>query len=126
MGISGLIIAVTLALSVSVLCAIVFFFQVVARLSSFNHACWKSVQDEPEEAVVTGVYYNKFRVCFDPRNTHARNQLLRYLVRLVLAVAISAALGAAMMIIGELNKPCLEHRTYTLNDGRTIQSCLEY
>lgn len=122
---SGLNIALALALCVSVLCALVFFFQVIARLSSFNHAVWKSALDEPEKAVLTGGYYNKFRVWFDSRNTHARNQLLRYLALLVLALAISAALGTAMMIIAELNKPCLEYRTYSLNDGRTIQSCLE-
>ncbi|MBY6171335.1 hypothetical protein KUV68_18440 [Mameliella alba] len=126
MGISGLNIVLAIALCVSVLCSIVFFFQVVARLSSFNHAVWKSALDEPEKAVLTGGYHNKFRVWVDSRNAHARNQLLRYLARLFLAVAISAALGAAIVIVGDLNKPCLEYRTYSLNDGRTIQSCLEY
>ncbi|WP_121633814.1 hypothetical protein [Tropicibacter alexandrii] len=122
---SGLKIALALALCVSVLCALVFFLQAIARLSSFTHALRKSALDEPEKAVLTGGYYNAFRVWFDSRNTHARNQLLRYQTRLVLAVAISAALGTAMMIVGELNKPCLEYRSYSLNDGRTIQSCLK-
>ena len=121
---SGLNIALTLALCVSVLCALVFLFQVLVRFSSFNHAVLKSALDEPEKAVVTGGYYNTFRVWLDSRNTHARNQLLRYLALLGLALAVSAALGTAKMIVGELNKPCLEYRTYNLNDGRTIQSCL--